>query len=279
MSQKTLPPSPPSRLRWFLFGGIFFMCLLSMLAAYILTTLYPQESQPVAPAPTQPQATVVIPPTPTLMPEPPTVTPIPPTRTPTDTPTPLPAATLTPTPEPEPLRLTGQGDTILTLTKWSGPALLRVQGNQAAAHFAITTYGADGDILDIPVNTTDPYDGITPLDFGAEQTTRLEVNATGPWTIEILPPSAARTFPLPAEITGQGDEVIVLAGTPDLAAVRGNQAARHFAIAVYDATGDLLDIPVNETEPYEGTVIVPRGGRFLGITATGEWTISVTGAQ
>lgn len=74
------------------------------------------------------------------------------------------------------------------------------------------------------VNTTDPYDGIVPLDFMAdEHAARFEVKAHGDWTIEILPLSTARVLVVPGSIDGKGDDVILLTGSkPDTAIIKGN---------------------------------------------------------
>jgi len=196
-----------------------------------------------------------------------------PTSTPSPTDTPAP-----PTPTPQPIVFEGQGDTILSLD-WAGLGLLRVSGNELSRHFAVTLYDGQGGMLDIPVNTTEPYSGITPLNFNGDLTTRFEVNAEGAWKIEVLPVSMARVLAVPGEISGRGDEVIVLSAPADLATVRGNQESRHFAVSTYQAGGRLTGVVVNTTEPYEGQVILGRDSQILAVTAIGDWHLIVTAAQ
>ena len=214
----------------------------------------------------------------------PTATPQPtntpgPTDTPRPTNTPLPTntprPTNTPTPPPEPILLTGSGDTVVDVDRGNYAAIAHITGNAAANHFAVVNYGSDGDQIDLLVNTTEPYDGIKPLDFReSEHTTRLEVTATGDWTIEILPLIEARGFLVPGRIEGVGDDVVILTdGTPDIATITGNAAASHFAVIGYGTTADLL---VNTTEPYEGTVILDPDTAVLEITGVGPWSIEVT---
>lgn len=247
------------------FRNVSIGCLLLLLISFCiggaLVTLFPQPDHTTA----QVAKTNLAPST--SIPEPP----------PAPANTPAPTLTLTPISPPDPIRFDGRGDTIISLDKWTGHALLRVNGNQAGHHFAITTYAPSGEMIDIPINETEPYSGLVPIDFDGEHTTRLEVKADGDWVIEVLPLSAARITNLPAKITGQGDEVIILTGAdPDLATISGNRAGRHFGIKVYNESGYLIDIPVNETEPYQGQVIIPPAGRVLAVTAAGDWSIEIT---
>lgn len=211
-------------------------------------------------------------PRPTFTPEPgavSTATPVLPTPTPEPpTPTPVPP---TPTTPPEPIVLEGQGDSIVDVNKWEGPALVRVEGNAESRHFAVLTHG--GDYPDAIVNTTDVYRGVRLIDFEDSLTSRFEVNAEGGWRIEVLPLSEARVLVVPGMISGEGDEVLILDGVADLATIRGNEAERHFAVMTH---GDRFpDAIVNTTDPYEGTVIVGSETTVLEVLAVGGWTIEV----
>lgn len=212
------------------------------------------------------------PPAPTDTPEP-TNTPRP-TRTPRPTDTPEP--TLTPTPAPEPIILTGSGDDIVDVEKWPGPALARITGNSASAHFAVINYDADGNQIDLLVNTTDPYTGMRPLDLLDNQhTTRFEVMATGDWTIEVLPfLENATQVEVPGTVSGTGDSVLILLAEAATATVTGNTAGSHFAVIGYG--GLFPDLLVNTTDPYEGEVLVDRNSRVFVVTAVGDWTIELT---
>ena len=125
------------------------------------------------------------------------------------------------------------------------------------------------------VNTTDPYDGVRPLDFNnGEHTTRFEVTASDEWRIEALPITSARILTVPGSIEGNGDDVIFVEGaTPDLAKIKGNAESRFFAVKSYGKSSNLL---VNTTDPYEGTVIVSGDTVILEIQAAGNWSIEIT---
>jgi hypothetical protein len=198
----------------------------------------------------------------------------PPTHTPTATSTPT--KTPTPTPLPTPILLSGSGDSVIDVDRPGDPSLIRISGNAAARHFAVRSYGPDGQRIDLLVNTTEPYEGTHPLDFlDREHTTRFEISATGPWTMEILPLLEARTVRVPGTIEGSGDDVLLLVGdSPDLATITGNSAGRHFAIVGYSRSRNLL---VNTTDPYDGTIRLDADTVILVIKATGPWSITFTG--
>jgi len=200
----------------------------------------------------------------------------PPTRTKSPTNTPAPTNTpLPPTPIPKPIVLTGTGDSIEDFDNYFDFAIVHIVGNSSGRYFGVTSYGADGEQIDMLVNTTDPYDGIKPLDFrDGEHTTRFEVKSNGEWTIEIFPISYARILTVPGSIEGSGDDVFFLDGSkPDLAKITGNNESRYFGVYSYGSYSDLL---VNTTDVYSGTVIVDGDTVAIEVNAQGEWSIEIS---
>ena len=214
----------------------------------------------------------------------PTATPRPtdtphPTNTPkpTNTPRPTntPAPTLTPTPIPEPIILNGNGDSVVDMEKWSGPAIARITYT-GSRNFAVWNYDSNGEKIDLLVNIIGRYQGTVPIDFLDNQhTARFEVNASGQWEIQVLPLSEIRREQIPGTITGTGDDVIFLDGTnPDLLQIDATKAKGNFAIWAY---GNRRNLVVNEIATYQGTVVVSRDTIILVISeGGGEWTIEVT---
>ena len=132
-----------------------------------------------------------------------------------------------------------------------------------------------GEMIELLVNTSDPYDGIVPIDFiNSQKTSRFEVSAFGQWSIEILPLSQSRRITVPGVIKGNGDEIIVLTGgNADTAHIVGNQADKLFSVRAYGENG--IDTLINTTDPYEGTISLENGIFLLEIKAVGEWTIEI----
>ena len=84
--------------------------------------------------------------------------------------------------------------------------------------------------------------------------------------------TTARILEVPGEITGNGDDVIVLSGgTPDTADITGNAASRFFAVIAHDVSS--RDLLVNTTDPYEGTVILDPDALVIEVTAADGWSI------
>lgn len=196
------------------------------------------------------------------------------TPAPTNTPTP-PPPTATATPPPTPISYSGTGANVIEIQKPGdpdGPALLYVRGNAGSGYFGIESYDAAGEQVDLLVNTTDVYEGIVPLDFmDDEQTTRLQITADGEWYIEIRPLAMARRIGAPGVANGVGDDVFIIDGTPDIAHIVGNAEGHYFGVFAY---GDRYDLLVNETDPYDGRVIVSSSAVLIEVKASGPWEIT-----
>jgi hypothetical protein len=220
---------------------------------------------------------------PTSTPEPTATATLTPTAEPTNTPAPTatPEPTSTPTPEPtatpapQPAVYSGSGDNVIDVQKPGGPdaaVVAYIRGNAEARHFAVENFGANGEQINLLVNTTDPYEGIVPVDFrSGEQTTRLQISASGEWYIELRPLASVRRASAPGAIEGTGDDVFIVDGEPDTALIRGNADARHFAVTAYGERSNLL---VNTTDPYDGRVIVAHDTIVVEVNAEGGWSIT-----
>lgn len=182
------------------------------------------------------------------------------------------------TPVIEPLIISGSGDSVVDIDKPVGLAIAHITGNQESRFFSVKNYDINGNGLDLLVNTTDVYDGVRPLDFDSdEHTTRFEITSSGDWKIEVLSISSSRIVQVPGIVEGFGDEVIILEGEdPDLAIIRGNNESRYFGVISYSINGSYLDLHVNTTDPYEGTVILDSDTKIFEIKSSGKWEIEIT---
>lgn len=179
----------------------------------------------------------------------------------------------------------GTGDDYFAIEKPDEIAVMQIMGNSSGSHFSVTGYDEDGNQTNLFVNTTSYYEGLVALDFDyirhGQDTTHLEVNATGDWNIGIFPVGAADWVDVPGEITGEGDNVIILdrsESNPNQANISGNHSNNHFSvIGWHEESGwpSYSDLLVNTTESYEGTVRLDQATMILEVTASGEWTISI----
>lgn len=154
------------------------------------------------------------------------------------------------------------------------PALLSISGNNSESHFAITGYDANGNRTDLLVNSTSSYNGIVPIDLGSNtNTTRLEISASGYWSVEVYAIGAAQKINVPGTKSGSGDNVLWVEGNPSIMELSGNQQGGHFAAFAYDGYGRRLKLLVNTTDPYNGKVIIPGETHLIQVSAEGSWNM------
>lgn len=180
----------------------------------------------------------------------------------------------TSTPAPQPIHLNGSGDSVVNVPKWDGPAIMDITYT-GARNFAVVNYSADGEQIDLLVNTIGSYHGRRPIDFQSdENTTRLGITASGQWDIQVLPLGQVTRFNIPGTYNGVGDDVIAITGgRPDLLRANAGNASHNFVVIAYGNNTDLL---INEIAPYSGTVILSATTTILEIIATGPWGLQVT---
>jgi hypothetical protein len=100
----------------------------------------------------------------------------------------------------------------------------------------------------------------------------LEVTASGPWTIDVLPFCAMRTMG-GNSISGTGDDVVTV-NRSGIATLTHNGSSNFI---VWSHQGfDLFDrdLEVNEIGPFNGDVVIDNGTLFLDIVADGNWSVS-----
>lgn len=116
------------------------------------------------------------------------------------------------------------------------------------------------------------YDGRV---MAGSDTTKLQINAEGNWTVEVQPLSAARLLEPPGTAEGFFDEVIRLTGSPSSLEITGNPNDEFENLIVrYHETGDDYgDSLVNELSRYEGLLVVPGDG-YLTVIAGAPWSVT-----
>lgn len=163
---------------------------------------------------------------------------------------------------------------MVDLAKWDGAAIVKIT-HTGGSNFAIWSDNANGEHIDLMVNTVGNYQGTLPLDFLGESTTRFEVTAGGAWEIQVLPVAMVRRENIPGTFQGKGDDVVAFeGGAPDLLKANASNASENFAIFTYGDNG--RDLAINEIAPYTGTVVIDRQTFVIVITATGPWSIEIT---
>lgn len=194
------------------------------------------------------------------------------TKKPKKTPTPEPTPTEEPL-VPDPAVYEGSGDSVIDVEPPSESWVLYVKGNAESDYFSVKGYDEDGEYTELFVSDTDPYEGIT---LDPELATRtLEIEAGGPWHIELRPITSVEKFmEIPQTITGKGDSVLaVIANGAKRATITGNESESYFSVKSYGTNG--YDLLVSATEPYSGTVMVKGDPVIIVVTASDEWSITL----
>lgn len=173
---------------------------------------------------------------------------------------------------PETVVYSGTGDSVLEIAPFDGVYVFHIKGNSESRHFAVTAYDSNGNYLDLLVNTTDAYDGIT-LD-PTQTTSVLEISATGDWTVELVSAYNIETMSSGETLNGSGDSVFMALDEMKIATISGNAAGRHFAVQALGVSS--TDLLVNTTDPYDGTVMVKNAPIFIVVNAEGDWSISMS---
>ena len=192
--------------------------------------------------------------------------------------TPLPTYTPTKTPEPTPIILSGTDNAIVSIDKWDGPALIHIKGKPQDWLFTVKGEGF------YVSNNVDglPYDGVRLLDgLPGFHTEQLEIEAEGVWAIEIYPLTnqyiGNRLLSAPTTYEGNGDDVLFLEdGSLYRVIITGNTASRNFSIWAYSDFVFDIDLLVNTTDTYKGTVDLPEWVKRLEIEAEGPWSLELT---
>lgn len=173
---------------------------------------------------------------------------------------------------PDPVVYSGTGDDVVQITPPEGKYVFRITGNQEGRHFSVKAYDSFAEYIDLLVNTTSQYSGVTY--DPTQSTAMLEISATGDWTIELVSIYTMDALISGNSISGEGDAVLQVFAPVLTADIQGNDAAAHFSVKSYDMDGWYLDLLVNTTDPYSGTVMMGLDVSTLVISAEGPWTIT-----
>lgn len=171
---------------------------------------------------------------------------------------------------PEAVVYSGSGDDVLEIEHPDGVYVFYIKGNDVSRHFSVKGYDENGNSVDLFVNTTDPYEGVT-IDPN-QITTMLEINSDGEWYIEVRSIWTCDIVSEAGLYEGMGDSVFLFDyNNCKTADITGNSESRHFAVKSY---GDSNNLMVNTTDPYEGTVLIKYNPYIFVVDSEGSWTIN-----
>ncbi len=197
----------------------------------------------------------------------------PPTAAPTAVPTAPPTAAPTAVPVTG-FTKSGRGDSVFTIPAPynNEPALVKVKYT-GSSNFALQTLDTSNSEEELLVNAIGSYSGVEAMDFdGTDPANRLQVTASGTWTVTFSDPSTAPTFGTISR--GKGDAVIAYNGSADTAAFTSTGQG-NFAVLQFNSPGDLENLLVNTIGAYTGSVPIDSSG-YLVINDDGNWTVTLS---
>ena len=169
-----------------------------------------------------------------------------------------------------PQTFTGTGTTRVPILT-GAPAIVHiVMANPAMRFFSVEAQDARGRRTDLLANTTTAYDGVRPINLlQTAVTTRLLVDASSEWRIEVSPLSSA-----PTGTQGHGDQVLLISGTPTSMTIDGNDTGGFFAV---DAYGSHTQELANSLDPVHSSVrLSPLANHVIVVHAAGDWRAQPT---
>ena len=171
----------------------------------------------------------------------------------------------------------GSGDSVIDLPTGAKAGLVTAT-HTGDANFAIKDLDAENKSVDLLVNTIGAYNGTTAWGFGLSRgkSVKLEVTASGAWTIKLAPIGSAPF--LGNQNSGKGDAVCLWTGSATNWAIT-NKGQGNFVVK---ANGKGLlgtDLLVNGIGNYDATKAVKAGPAVSTIESDGDWTIAASGAN
>ena len=186
----------------------------------------------------------------------------------------------TPTPEPRGDEFVGTGPTATDpFTLDAGLAVFTLE-HDGASNFAVVLYDGAGEYVDLLVNEIGEFSGETAVALPAADDYTLNVEADGTWRITFDQEIPASGDPVPTEFEGEGAAV-----SPFLEFDEGlvrfrltHDGSSNFAVVLYGADGEYIDLLVNEVGRFRGSqaVSIEEPGLYvLDIDADGAWSVAV----
>jgi hypothetical protein len=182
-----------------------------------------------------------------------------------------------PTPEPPPAQVhTGEGINVVNLANPVGPAIIFFECPRCEDDIRVSTNaGIDEDV--IMDYEGGPYSGRQWTGMRGGVTSRIQVHASGPWTLTVSGLETASRHPGDQPVAGVGDDVLFLDTAP-MTVRFTNKGESNFMVQLMTDSHQLgPDLVINEIGDYDGTVFFDVDGVEAGLVqvhSDGEWTMT-----
>jgi hypothetical protein len=262
---------------WWLAATLAVLAVAILVPSIIVAAVSPGKKTPPpianVSAPAVPVSTPTIASTPASTTAPTAAPTVAPTAQPTAVPTAAPTAKAAAPPVVGFTR-TGRGDNVFTVpAPYSNEATLVIAKYTGSDNFIVQSLDSSNTMEELLVDAIGSYHGVEAMDFdGTNPPVRIEVQATGPWSLTLRDAATAPTFGTYA--AGNGDEVLAYNGNSNTATFaftgQGN-----FIVEQYDDTGQSANLLADEIGNYNGVVPIDSSG-YIVIQADGKWSVALS---
>lgn len=179
-----------------------------------------------------------------------------------------PATTRPPSSPPAPARYTGRFDDTITVRKPTSEAYaVATVSTSGRGGFRVSRLDGASRVVETLVDVDGRYRGTVLLPRGSN-TERLQIDASGWWSVVVKPLTLARQLNGSA-VSGSGDDVLVYLGDNTVAALRHRGDGRFVATF----SGSRAVVLASTVGTYSAEKVIPGTG-VLRIRTTGTWSVT-----
>jgi|GEM_PF-2606726 len=149
-----------------------------------------------------------------------------------------------------------------------------------SSNFIVWLLDSNGEYVDLMANEIGDYDGSQATGIDARGSYYLDVDADGPWSIDVTQPRpAVSSLPFTKSFSGSGPTATNLfqMSTGAHTFTVSHSGSSNFIIWLLDMNGQYVDLIVNEIGSHSGSTVVgvDPGGYLMNVEADGDWSVSI----
>jgi hypothetical protein len=168
----------------------------------------------------------------------------------------------------------GTGNDVVTLTTPVDVGIVEFDCPRCSGN---TTVKSDASIdADLVSKFSGSYSGKVWIGMRGGTTSRLQITASGPWTLKVGGLDLATLYDATEPVKGTGDDVVLYRTTPPTVDLT-HSGKSNFSVLVMTDTIGYPDLAVNAIGKYRGRVMFPSKASdavLVQVTADGAWTMT-----
>ena len=183
--------------------------------------------------------------------------------------------------DPAPISFSGVGqEASQKFTLDEGLSIFAMK-HSGSSNFIVWLLDSNGNNVDLLANVVGDFDGSKAVGISKPGDYILNIDADGPWTVDISQPRPQTAQSVPISFSGKGQQVSqFITLNPGLTRFEmTHDGESNFIVWLLDSNGNNVDLLVNEVGAFDGskaTGIKYSGIYCLNIAADGNWKIDVS---